>query len=315
MQDWLTLPAVTRRQVLKAALVFTTGVVMWRGYPKLNAATDKAIPALSELSWETLKNLTYPTAWINRKVVTLTNGEFRRPATANGAPALYAYLCEQRVFGDLNGDGQADAAVLLAYELEGRGIYIDLVAVLNQAGAAYSITPSSLGDRLILKSLAIEQGEVVLVAGERTPGDGDSAPDQVSRYRLHGNRLTLIEKMPVPALLPSRTIAEEERLPAIIALALSTPQTAKKLLPGQSIHAYRSSIGQNHRLYAELTAPSRNVVLSIYGDDDQVVLTSVSDESSRFEGITPSAQPYVIQVVNLGNQPSSYSLTLQIDAA
>ncbi len=63
--------------------------------------------------------------------------------------------------GDLNGDGSEDAAVLLEDFSVGSGHFTFLAAVLDVATAPTPTMALMVGDRIQVKSLAIEEGEVV----------------------------------------------------------------------------------------------------------------------------------------------------------
>jgi heat shock protein HslJ len=75
--------------------------------------------------------------------------------------------------GDLNGDGKTDAVVLLDDQSSGSGHFIWLAAVLDALGKPTPTEAVMLGDRIGVKSIKIDNGQVVAdIVGQ---GTGDVA--------------------------------------------------------------------------------------------------------------------------------------------
>jgi hypothetical protein len=95
--------------------------------------------------------------------VILKNGRYERQ---DGK--FFVELVNQRgwnAFGDLNGDGTPDAAVILGVALDptGKQIGTYLSAVMNVDSKARAITPVKLGDRILLgDTLKIENQRVIV---------------------------------------------------------------------------------------------------------------------------------------------------------
>lgn len=84
--------------------------------------------------------------------VTLENGEYRREDEQFGV-----VLVNERgwqTFGDIDGDGKEDAAVIfgVALDPEGREVGTFLTAVMDIDGEAQALTPTQLGDRILLNA-------------------------------------------------------------------------------------------------------------------------------------------------------------------
>src|SRR5690606_27850974 len=94
---------------------------------------------------------------------------------------LLVTLIEPTAFGDLNGDGVDDAAVLLASESGGSGTFIDLHAVLDENGAPVDAASAFLGDRVQVDSLVIEDGLILVDLITQGPGDAMCCPTQQER--------------------------------------------------------------------------------------------------------------------------------------
>jgi hypothetical protein len=98
--------------------------------------------------------------------------------------------------GDLDGDGDDDAIVVLTEQLGGSGIFVYLAAVVETDGVLSNVATVLLGDRVGISSLEIDNGTVVadlVVAG---PGDTACCPTHKERgvWRLEGRQLREISR-------------------------------------------------------------------------------------------------------------------------
>lgn len=133
-------------------------------------------------------NLDYPSMFSASGRVRLVDGRYREPAAPGSASALEVELMAVAQ-GDLDNDGQADAAVVLATSGGGSGRFYELVPVIRgRAGQA-----TGLGDRIELQSVTIEAGEVRVVAGTRRANDPMSSITAVDSwwFVLSGQALVL----------------------------------------------------------------------------------------------------------------------------
>jgi hypothetical protein len=120
------------------------------------AATDVPV----DLSVEALGNLTYRS--IFDQPVPLSDGRFEgEPFVEGGASRPTVFLMTEPVaYGDLNGDGQNDAAVLLVSDSGGSGTFIYLAAIESRDGALLNAATTLLGDRNQVRSLIIDGGQI-----------------------------------------------------------------------------------------------------------------------------------------------------------
>lgn len=112
-------------------------------------------------------------------------------------------------FGDLNGDGFADAAVVVFISGGGSGTFIHLVAVLDRDGQPAQAALAYLGDRVPVRSLAIASGEIVAETLVHRPSDGLCCPSlEITRaFTLQGNRLVPRQALVIESPLPGETVA------------------------------------------------------------------------------------------------------------
>lgn len=143
-----------------------------------------------ELSVDVLRNSTYTTPYF-LKTVKLVNGSYTE---GSGATYFSVQMLEVFAYGDLNGDGKADAAVILAENQGGSGVFESVVAVLNKGGAPHQISSVQLGDRVLIKSTDISLGVIHLDMIVHGPSDPMCCPSQAEKqsFWLLGNNLWLM---------------------------------------------------------------------------------------------------------------------------
>ncbi len=103
-------------------------------------------------------------------------------------------LGDALAFGDLNGDGSADAAIFLAMNFGGTGVFTWLVAVLNENGSGRQAGRYLVDDRPMIRQLLIEDGQIKLEAIVHGPNDPGCCPEQpVKRsFRVTPGGLALV---------------------------------------------------------------------------------------------------------------------------
>jgi hypothetical protein len=145
----------------------------------------------SELSPDALKNGNYPVhAFSRQKWVQLRDGIFRQGADED-APDFLEVRLVKLAGGDLNGDGRADAALILVSHVGGSSRFFEVAAVLNAGGRPRYAASASLGDGIKVNGIRIEAGLIVLDLVVHGDDDPSCCPTlKVTRqYRLEGSRL------------------------------------------------------------------------------------------------------------------------------
>ncbi len=177
---------------------FTDGYRTWINGPhglqvRLNTEHfDWEVPAA--LTLEVLKNAEYLSDWPSAGKAKLTDGTFFEPYEPGAASGVHLTLSEHVAYGDLNGDGATDAAVILYASGGGSGTWRYLTAVLNRQGQPQHVASADLGDRVGINSLAIDDGRIVVQMVAHGPHDALCCPSQkVTRvFRLVGDTLEVV---------------------------------------------------------------------------------------------------------------------------
>lgn len=148
------------------------------------------------LTVEVLKNATYESEFVKTGQAQLKDGVYEEQAAPDSASQNTLMLTEHIAFGDVNGDPIDDAAVVLAASGGGSGTFYTLAIVINRLGNPYHFHTASLGDRIQVEAVEIEDAVItvrMLVHGE---GDAMCCPTQpeVRRYNLGFGVLRLLER-------------------------------------------------------------------------------------------------------------------------
>ena len=151
-------------------------------------------PPLPPLTVDQLRNAEYQLmATVNGiHVVRLQDGTYQKGSNPAAADYTSVTLAPQMAFGDLNGDGSPDAAVLLAENYGGTGVFVSVVVMINQDGQPVSWGASMLDDRPVINSLSIHDGEVLLDAIVHGPDDPGCCAAQPTTRTLRATDLGLV---------------------------------------------------------------------------------------------------------------------------
>jgi hypothetical protein len=132
--------------------------------PGANPTTESAdtnTPTVPPLTEAMLRNGTYRLPQFG-ETVTLVDGKFDRAESMENL--LHVQIVEPIAFGDLNGDGVADAAVILSENGGGSGFLISVVVMLNQGGVPVQSADRFIEDRAQINNLTIQNQRIALDA-------------------------------------------------------------------------------------------------------------------------------------------------------
>ena len=157
-------------------------------------------PTQDVLTPEALGNIIYTTEMVPDGAQ-LTDGKYED--TANSI--VVTLLPEPIAYGTLN--GQDAAAVLIAENGGGSGVFVYLAVVVDQDGTPVNVATSLLGDRVYVTSLAIVDNQIQLQMVTQGPDDPMCCPSQIVAvtYELDGTTLTVVDQSTV-GTVPQITI-------------------------------------------------------------------------------------------------------------
>ena len=149
--------------------------------------------AMGAVGVDTLKNIAYRSDWTAEGTAPLVDGAYSEPAAPGSATKTTVKLHDRMAFG-YAADVQQLAAAVLVTDPGGSGTFYDLAAVVFKDGEPQHLASAPLGDRVQLKSLALEDGEIVVDIVTQGPDDPMCCPTQrvVQRYVLRGEELAQV---------------------------------------------------------------------------------------------------------------------------
>jgi hypothetical protein len=131
-----------------------------------NAGTPPA-----ELSAQALSNATYQSAFTGSRVAPLANGTYAEPDTQ-----VVVRLSDRVAYGQVN--GQPAAAVVLATNTGGSGVFVDLAVVMIGARGPLNVATVGLGDRVLVDALLIVDNQLIVEMVQAGPDDPMCCPTQ-----------------------------------------------------------------------------------------------------------------------------------------
>lgn len=130
------------------------------------------------LSLDSLRNATYLSDYGPDSTVHLSDGRWDDPEE-NVSVVLSDYIA----WGDVTGDGRPDAAVVLETASGGTGDFRHVALVVDRGGHPVNVGVALLGDRVRVKMIAVEHGEIVIEMIAHGPGEPLCCPTQRVRLR------------------------------------------------------------------------------------------------------------------------------------
>ncbi len=159
--------------------------------PRFPNSPQPPTATVPPLTADMLRNGTYALPE-SKETVTLTDGKYDRAESNDNI--LHVTLMDPIAFGDLNGDGVEDAAIVLSENMGGTGFFMSVVAILNSGGAPMQGPSRYLDDRAQLIGMVIVVGgRIVVDAVIHGPADPMCCPNfpVVESLRLIENQLIL----------------------------------------------------------------------------------------------------------------------------
>ena len=129
---------------------------------------------------------------VDGSTVKLVNGV---AAIQDGTTTVRTAIFGTPVLGDVNGDGKADAIILLTRETGGSGTFFYVAAGLNTAHGMQGTNAILLGDRIAPQQAQIQTGTIVVNYADRAPGEPMTTPPSVgvSTYlKMNGSQLEIV---------------------------------------------------------------------------------------------------------------------------
>ena len=138
-------------------------------------------------------NATYS---IEGNAVRLQDGRSEMAITPHSAITIKTSVYGKTVYGDLDGDGHEDAALLLVHDPGGSGTFYYVAGALNRNGTFRGTNAVLLGDRITPRDLRIRNGVLLVQYDGRRPGEPMSATPSAHRSKYLILKQAQLESLP-----------------------------------------------------------------------------------------------------------------------
>jgi hypothetical protein len=118
---------------------------------------------------------------IEGTAVRLMDGRCDLPAAPGSAMKIRTAVWGLPVYGDMDGDGDKDATLLLTHDPGGSGTFYYVAAAINVNGGYQGTNAVLLGDRIAPMDIGIRNGAVVVNYADRRPEEPMSARPTVDK--------------------------------------------------------------------------------------------------------------------------------------
>ena len=201
--------AITAIIVIVILALAGYGIYYYATTPRTPQEEETATTTPAMLDAPNVANATYT---IEEAPITLVNGRAEVKTTPGSETKQLTMIFGEAVVGDLNNDGNLDAALVLTNEPGGSGTFYYIAAALVQANGTTTATIGTngllLGDKISPQSINIEDGVIVMNYADRAQGEPMTKEPSVGitkYFKLEGGML--VEFTPTPA---EETPAPEE---------------------------------------------------------------------------------------------------------
>jgi hypothetical protein len=273
---------------------------------------DPAGETVPELTWQQLRNATYPSQVAPGSTVTPVDGELYGPAADGSAPV--ARLADIAAFGDLDVGGSGDTAVFLLEATGPETWATSVVAVLNNDGQPAPQAPVLLGTNAFVRSAEIagRQLAVRFRSVEAGSANADVFSEVSHTYALQGEMLQLtaeaVNDVPASPPLSFRyvpTVLESSTGPATETLTLDPRESAPFVI----------NAAQGQQLELSVSAPNDGAVLSVQGLSDESQPVDRSAYATSFSGSIPVTQAYSVNVSSVAGASIDATLKYNLTPA
>lgn len=180
-----------RVRVIFLALVVFLLTLLIPGWTRPNGARSQA--AFSEKEIRNLaRNFEY--TLVDGSKYRLKNGLYE---SGEGLDNYVSLKLADLAVGDLNNDGEPEAAVILVSNFGGSGSFYELTVLVNRGQNLEQTNSLELGDRVDIKKLAVSRGKIRIDLLTHGPDDPMCCPSQKTTliYGLTEGRLQLLDKV------------------------------------------------------------------------------------------------------------------------
>jgi uncharacterized membrane protein/heat shock protein HslJ len=263
------------------------------------------------LTIKDLKNAEYKSKFSANGKVKLTNGIYKEKIVPDSASDLVITLSDKVAYGDINGDGDMDAAVILITNAGGSGTFHHLAVVINQNGSPKHAASQFLGDRVELKSLSVESEAIAIEMITHGPNDPMCCPTLKTNlnYLFQDDKLVAAQ---IPELMNKKWVLR----------SFGTIGAEERLLPATEISMTFNSDGRLHgsggcnRYFSSFeTGPGGPLSIKQIGSTRMACPQEIMDQEMTYFGLLRNVSSFRVKKQRLqlfygkGDQALNYTLS------
>ena len=224
--------------------------------------------------------------------------------------------------GDLDGDGDKDAALHVEARSAGSPQAQLLVPVINTGGAFDVRPPVDLGRRIIVNSIDIRNGTIEVSLFDRSPGEPLTVITRRTTLSVAVGSPDTADTEPGPPVVTPTSVEPIDYTPALqisrpatpVALELDGVGTAMSdRIELRERHGYAVHVGENEVVVATLVAPAGVWLELRLGEG--TLLVPISERTQRFAIRAPSDGEWTITVASSLLEPADYRLAVEVFGA
>ncbi len=169
---------------IAAAVIITIFVAVW--IASLSKTHAPSIPVVFDPM-----NASYD---LDGKIVSFIDGHSEKEAVPGSAAKIETSIFGEPARGDLDADGDEDAALMIIENPGGTGTFFYVSVAINDSTGTIGIDSVFLGDRVIPQNISIINGEIVVNYTVREKGEPFSAEptvDATTRIILVNGKLKI----------------------------------------------------------------------------------------------------------------------------
>lgn len=121
------------------------------------------------------------TYYVNGETFVLKNGKAETMSVSGSSSKNTLMIFGDPVYGDLDKDGDIDAAVLLVNTTGGSGVFYYAVLAINNGTSTRATNVMYLGDRIAPQTVEIQEGRAVYNFAERKGADPMTAQPSIGK--------------------------------------------------------------------------------------------------------------------------------------
>jgi len=167
-----------RRPVLTGLLVAAVGALIVLVVVMRSAVQEVRVEQSGDAAPAAVQNITIT---LGDETVALADGFAAKPAAPGSASQNTVRIVGEPVMGDAAGDGDRDAALLIANDPGGSGTFYYAVLAVDDGGSYRATNAVALGDRITPQGIEFSNGRFVYRFLERKPGEPLSADASVEK--------------------------------------------------------------------------------------------------------------------------------------